>query len=80
MDRQADGGLDPEAALKAAGFKVKALCKPGGISSGTTLYAIEAAGHRPALLAHEWSSGSAGTWMNLSVAYTKQRGARLKCE
>ncbi len=80
MDRQADAGLDPSAALKAAGFKIEALCEPGGISSGTTLYAVEAAGYRPVLLAHEWSSGSAGTWMQLTVAYTKQSAARLKCE
>ncbi|WP_306536886.1 hypothetical protein [Geobacter sp.] len=80
MDKQADGGLDPTDALKAAGFKVKALCKPGGISSGTGLYAVEAAGYRPVVMAHEWSSGSAGSWTSLTFAYTKQRAAKLRCE
>jgi len=80
MDRQGDIGIEQPDALKAAGFKVKALCKSGEISSGTSLYEIGAAGYRPAVLAHEWSSGSAGTWVALTFAYTKQRAAKLKCE
>jgi hypothetical protein len=80
MDKQGESGIYPPDDLKAAGFKLKALCEPGGISSGTALYEISAAGYRPAVLAHEWSSGSAGTWMALTFAYTKQRAAKLKCE
>ena len=80
MDKQGDSGIYPPDALKAAGFKLKALCKPEFISSGTALYEISAAGYRPAVLAHEWSSGSAGDWMALTFAYTKQRAAKLKCE
>lgn len=72
--------LDPAAVLKAAGFKVEATCKSGEISSGTSLYAVETAGYRPVLLAHTWSSGSAGTWMGMTFAYTKERAAKLKCE
>ena len=77
---QGDSGIWPPDALKAAGFKLKALCEPGGISSGTALYEISAAGYRPAVLAHEWSAGSAGTWMSLIFACTEQRAAKLKCE
>jgi hypothetical protein len=65
--------------LKAAGFKVKALCKAPFVSSGTAVYAIEAAGYRPALLAEEWSAGSAGTSTQLTIAYTKQRAEKLQC-
>jgi hypothetical protein len=79
MDRQGAIGIGQPDALKAAGFKVKALCKPEYMSSGTALYEIEAAGYRPAVLAHEWSSGSAGTWVALTFAYTKERAAKLKC-
>ena len=80
MDKQGDSGIYPPDALKAAGFKLKALCKPEFISSGTALYEISAAGYRPAVLAHVWSSGSAGDWMALTFACTKQRVAKLKCE
>lgn len=81
LDRygESDNGIWPDD-LKAAGFKLKALCKPEFISSGKALYEISAAGYRPAVLAHEWSSGSAGTWMALTFAYTKQRAVKLKCE
>jgi len=79
LDRHGESGIWPDD-LKAAGFKVKALCKSEFSSSGTELYEISAAGYRPAVLAHEWSSGSAGTWMALTFAYTKQRAAKLKCE
>ena len=75
-----DSGIYPPDDLKAAGFKLKALCEPGGISSGTALYEISAAGYRPAVLAYEWSGGSAGTSEYLAFAYTKQRAAKLKCE
>ncbi|MGH8614307.1 MAG: hypothetical protein ACREYF_20335 [Gammaproteobacteria bacterium] len=75
------GWLDPAAVLKeAGGFKVEATCKSGEISSGTSLYAVETAGYRPVLLAHTWSSGTAGTWMGMTFAYTKERAAKLKCE
>lgn len=67
------------ARLKEAGFKVKALCKAPFVSSGTVVYAIETAGYRPALLAEEWSAGSAGTSTLLTIAYTKQRAAKLQC-
>lgn len=80
MDRQGEIGIEQPDALKAAGLKVKALCKSGEISSGTSLYEIGAAGYRPAVLAHEWSSGSAGTWVALTFAYTRPRAAKLKCE
>lgn len=80
MEQHADGGLWPADVLKSAGFKVKVLCKPGGISSGTALYAIQTTGYRPVVLAHEWSGGSAGTWMSLTFAYTKQRASKLHCE
>jgi hypothetical protein len=73
-------GIVPPDDFKAAGFKVKTLCKSGEISSGTSLYEIGAAGYRPAVLAHEWSAGSAGTSSALTFAYTKQRAAKLKCE
>jgi hypothetical protein len=67
------------ASLKAAGFKVKALCKAPFVSSGTVVYAIETAGYRPAVLAEEWSAGSAGTSTLLTIAYSKQRAAKLQC-
>ena len=67
------------ASLKKAGFKVKALCKAPFISSGTVVYAIETVGYRPALLAEEWSAGSGGTSTQLTIAYTKQRAAKLQC-
>lgn len=68
------------ARLKEAAFKVKTLCKAPFVSSGTVVYAIETAGYRPAVLAEEWSSGSAGTSTLLTIAYTKQRAAKLKCQ
>jgi len=74
-----DSGIWPPDALEAAGFKLKELCKPEFASSGTALYEISAAGYRPAVLAHEWSSGSAGTSRVLTLVYTKQRAAKLKC-
>ena len=80
MDAQAEGGIAPNDALRAAGFKVRALCKPGGISSGTAVYAVEAPGYRPVAMSHEWSSGSAGTWAELRFAYTKPRAAKFRCE
>ena len=80
MDKLGVIGIGQPDALKAAGFTVKTLCESGEISSGTSLYEIEAAGYRPAVLAHEWSGGSAGTWVALTFAYTKQRAAKLKCE
>lgn len=80
MDQQADGGIEPAEALRSAGFSVRALCKPGGISSGTAVFRVQAPGYRPATLAHEWSSGSAGTHVSLRLAYTKARAARLVCE
>ncbi|MEO8806347.1 MAG: hypothetical protein ABI433_09705 [Burkholderiaceae bacterium] len=80
MDRQADAGIEPAAALRSAGFSVRALCKPGGISSGTAVFRIRAPGYHPAALAHEWSSGSAGTHVSLRLAYTQTRAARLRCE
>ena len=80
MGKQGDSGFHTPAELEEAGFKLKALCEPGGISSGTALYEISAAGYQPAVLAHEWSAGSAGTWMSLIFAYTEQRAAKLKCE
>lgn len=80
MDKQGESGIYSLDDLKVAGFKLKALCKPEFISSGTALYEISAAGYRPAVLAHEWSSGSAGIWEALTFAYTKQRAAKLKCE
>lgn len=80
MDRPGVIGIEQPDALKAAGLVVKSLCKSREISSGTSLYEVGAAGHRPAVLAHEWSSGSAGTWVALTFAYTKERAATLKCE
>jgi hypothetical protein len=68
------------AKLKTAGFKLKALCKAPFVSSGTVVYAIETAGYRPAVLAEEWSAGSAGTSTLLTIPYSKQRAAKLKCE
>lgn len=79
MGKQGDSGFHGPEELEAAGFKLKALCKPEFIGSGTVLYEISAAGYQPAVLAHEWSSGSAGTWMGLTLAYTKQRAAKLRC-
>lgn len=72
-------GIVPPDDLKAAGFKVKTLCKSKFISSGISLYEIGAAGYRPAVLAHDWSAGSAGTSSALTFVYTKQRAAKLKC-
>ena len=65
--------------LKEAGFKVKALCKAPSVSSGTVVYAIETAGYLPATLAEEWSAGSGGTSTQLTIAYSKQRAAKLQC-
>lgn len=67
------------ATLKDAGFKVKALCKTPSVSSGTVVYAIETAGYLPATLAEEWSAGSGGTSTQLTIAYSKQRAAKLQC-
>ncbi len=74
------GGASGWAArLQAAGFKVKALCKTPSVSSGTVVYAIETAGYLPATLAEEWSAGSGGTSTQLTIAYSKQRAAKLQC-
>jgi len=80
MDRAAAVGFEPADALRARGFKVKALCKPGGISSGKTVYTVEAPGHRAATLSHEWSGGSGGTRVGLRLAYDKPRSAKMQCE
>lgn len=80
MDRAAALGFEPADALRARGFKVKALCKPGGISSGTAVYAVEAPGHRAVVMSHEWSGGSAGTTAAVKLAYTKPRAVKMQCE
>ena len=53
MDRAAAFGFEPADALRARGFEVKALCKPGFISSGTAVYSVEAPGHRAVTMSHE---------------------------
>ena len=81
MDQQTEGGIvGPAEVLKAAGFQVKPLCKSPFISSGTNLYVVKAAGYRPVVLAHHWSSGSAGNWESVTLAYTNQRAAKQQCE
>lgn len=79
MDSQADSGIAPAEELSAAGFKVKALCQPVHISSGKTVYAVEAPGYRAVVMSHEWSAGSGGTWMEVKLAYVKSRVAKMRC-
>ena len=73
-------GFEPADALRAGGFKVKALCKPGGISSGAIVYTVEAPGHRAVVMRHEWSAGSAGTSVLIKFANAKSRAAKMQCE
>jgi hypothetical protein len=80
IDRAAALGFEPAEALRAHGFKVKALCKPGGISSGAAVYTVEAPGHKAVAMWHEWSGGSAGTSAQVKLAYGKSRAAKMQCE
>ena len=80
MDRAGALGFEPADALRARGFKVKELCKPGGISSGVGVYTVEAPGHKAVAMSHEWSGGSAGTWAQVKLAYAKSRAAKMQCE
>ncbi len=75
-----DGMSLPPDLLKPAGFRVKSMCKPQGISSGMEVFAVATLGFHPAVLGYEWSSGSAGTTVWLRFAFTSQRAAKLKCE
>ena len=74
-------GMNPAIDLKAAGFRVRALCKPTLVSMGTELFALEKPGYRPVILAHEWGqAGRTGTHVELTLFYTKQRAAKLQCQ
>jgi hypothetical protein len=76
----ADPTFELPALLTPAGFRVRSMCKPQGISSGQEVFTVAAPGAHPAVVAHEWSSGSAGTMAWFKWAFTSQRAARLKCE
>lgn len=70
----------PPDVLKSAGFRVKSLCKPQGISSGMEVFAVATPNFHPAVLGYEWSSGSSGTTVWYRFAFTSQRANKLKCE
>lgn len=80
MDKPGNVTFDPAEVLRAAGFKVEPLCKPGGVGSGKSVFSLEVPGQRPVGLSHEWSSGSGGTWMAVKIAYTPKRAALMHCE
>ncbi len=73
-------GFEPAEALRARGFKVKVLCKPGGIGSGTAVYAVELPGHRAVAMSHEGSAGSGDTSAIVKLAYTGPRATKMQCE
>ena len=80
IDKPAAIGFEPVEALRARGFAVKALCEPGGISSGAAVYTVEAPGFKPVTMSHEWSGGSAGTSVGVELAYASSRAATKQCE
>ncbi len=77
MVEDLDDGLG---GLEAAGFKMRQVCTSPYVSSNTLVFRIARPDSLVATLVREFSSGSGGRIVYLSLRYTRERVAKAMCE
>ncbi len=76
MAEALEDGIDT---LAAAGFVLRRVCQSPGVTSQTTVWRIARAGSLAATLVREFSAGSAGQTVDLSLRYTRSRVEAARC-
>lgn len=54
-------------------------CKPDAISSGNEVFIVEVPGKKPIWINEEWSCGSGGCGVSLSIVFTKKAADKFEC-